>query len=137
MSQEKAFITLISAEEHFGECVLSLHLPTPPPLTVLSPPPPLSIFSLIPNSSHIKLFTTHRITSTLHYVHRPTGGFDESNTGIIRLVEQSSEIVSKVAEYLMYKEKYEKSNEDAPDFQERVNSNMALELLMASDFLEC
>lgn len=65
-----------------------------------------------------------------------------------------------VCEYLMYKDYYSNSKDDPPDFQDRVNSNLALELcvaavgfrasdlfrclltgmvfrLMASDYLEC
>ncbi|KAI5474611.1 transcription elongation factor B, polypeptide 1 [Pseudohyphozyma bogoriensis] len=63
-------------------------------------------------------------------------GFGESATGIITLEEQRSEIVEKVAEYLMYKERYSNSRDDPPDFQERVRPEIALELLMAADFLE-
>lgn len=37
----------------------------------------------------------------------------------------------------MYKDKYTGSKEEVPDFQDRVTPEIALELLMASDYLEC
>ncbi|KAM0752025.1 POZ domain-containing protein [Meredithblackwellia eburnea MCA 4105] len=67
-------------------------------------------------------------------------GFGESATGIIHLPDMSAEIVEKVSEYLMYKLYWTQeivAREDAPDFQERVNPTIALELLAASDYLEC
>lgn len=36
--------------------------------------------------------------------------------------------MEKVAEYLMYKERYTGSKEDIPDFQDRVKPEIALEL---------
>ncbi|KAM5543822.1 hypothetical protein V8D89_002439 [Ganoderma adspersum] len=47
-------------------------------------------------------------------------------------------IVEKLAEYLIYKSTYEnaKKNEDIPDFQERVNPEISLELLVAADYYD-
>ncbi|GAA5826708.1 hypothetical protein JCM11251_002863 [Rhodosporidiobolus azoricus] len=63
--------------------------------------------------------------------------FAESKTGVISLPEQRAEIVEKVAEYLLYKEQYSQKKGEIPDFKERVKPEIALELLMASDFLDC
>ncbi|GAA5973057.1 hypothetical protein JCM11641_000391 [Rhodosporidiobolus odoratus] len=66
-----------------------------------------------------------------------SAGFSEQATGVIVLPEQRAEIVEKVAEYLMYKERYSQTKGEIPDFKERVKPEIALELLMASDFLDC
>ncbi|KAL8292741.1 hypothetical protein RQP46_001353 [Phenoliferia psychrophenolica] len=92
MAEEKAFITLISSDDHRF---------------------------ILPRSAALG---SGFIKNTL------ASGFGEALTGVIRLSDQSAEIVGKVVEYLMYKEHYQNSRDDAPDFQERVNSNMALEL---------
>ncbi|GAA6009776.1 hypothetical protein JCM10207_004191 [Rhodosporidiobolus poonsookiae] len=63
--------------------------------------------------------------------------FAEAQTGVISLPEQRAEIVEKVAEYLLYKEKYSNTKGEVPDFKDRVKPEIALELLMASDFLDC
>lgn len=56
------------------------------------------------------------------------GGFAEAQKGIINLEEQRAEVVEKVAEYLMYKERYTNSKDEIPDFKERVKPEIALEL---------
>ncbi|BGP35006.1 elongin C [Rhodotorula toruloides] len=63
--------------------------------------------------------------------------FVEAQTGVIRLEEQRAEVVEKVAEYLMYKERYKETKGEIPDFKDRVKPEIALELLMASDYMEC
>lgn len=47
---------------------------------------------------------------------------------MIHLAEQRAEIVEKVAEYLMYKERYSQTKGEIPDFKERVKPEIALEL---------
>ncbi|BGP19632.1 hypothetical protein JCM10213_000089 [Rhodosporidiobolus nylandii] len=66
-----------------------------------------------------------------------SAGFSETTTGVIHLAEQRAEIVEKVAEYLMYKDRYKETKGEIPDFKDRVKPEIALELLMASDFLDC
>ncbi|GAA5917483.1 hypothetical protein JCM8208_004451 [Rhodotorula glutinis] len=63
--------------------------------------------------------------------------FLESATGVVRLPEMRAEVVEKVCEYLVYKERYKATKGEIPDFKERVKPEIALELLMASDYLEC
>ncbi|ORY88239.1 POZ domain-containing protein [Leucosporidium creatinivorum] len=65
------------------------------------------------------------------------GGFAEAQKGIINLEEQRAEVVEKVAEYLMFKERYTNSKDEIPEFKDRVKPEIALELLMASDFMQC
>ena len=55
------------------------------------------------------------------------GGFSEGQTGVITL-EYRNDIVEKVCEYLMYKLRWTGSKEDPPDFQPRVQPEIALEL---------
>ncbi|KAF8316115.1 POZ domain-containing protein [Clavulina sp. PMI_390] len=47
-------------------------------------------------------------------------------------------VAQKVVEYLCHKSQFQnaKSNEEVPDFQERIPPEIALELLMAADYLE-
>jgi transcription elongation factor B subunit 1 len=54
--------------------------------------------------------------------------FGEAQTGVIKLAELRAEIVEKLAEYLMYKDRWTGSKEDPPDFQPRVQPDIALEL---------
>ena len=86
--------------------------------------------------------------------------FLESSTGVVRLPEVRAEVLEKVCEYLVYKERYKATKGEIPDFKERVKPEIALELcvrlafavlvpvwrsdrrrstprLMASDYLEC
>ncbi|GAA5887109.1 hypothetical protein JCM16303_007137 [Sporobolomyces ruberrimus] len=66
-----------------------------------------------------------------------TSDFAEASSNKVELPEQRPEIVEKVAEYLMYKEKYSHSKENVPDFKDRVKPETALELLMISDYMNC
>lgn len=55
------------------------------------------------------------------------GGFSEGQTGVVTL-DYRNDIVEKVCEYLMYKHRWTGSKEDPPDFQPRVQPEIALEL---------
>lgn len=57
-----------------------------------------------------------------------SGGFSEGESGIVKLEEMRAEIVEKVCEYLLYKQRYGEGKEDPPDFQDRVKPEIALEL---------
>lgn len=61
-----------------------------------------------------------------------TSDFAEASSNKVELPEQRPEIVEKVAEYLMYKEKYSHSKENVPDFKDRVKPETALELSVFS-----
>jgi len=53
-------------------------------------------------------------------------------------LKERAVVVEKVLEYLTYKKLYESTGprEDIPDFKERIVPEVALELLMAADYLE-
>lgn len=59
--------------------------------------------------------------------------FQESETNTIKLHELDSILLGKVVEYLFYNYKY-KDEVDVPDFN--IPTEMALELLVAADFLD-
>lgn len=59
--------------------------------------------------------------------------FRESSTNTIRLHELDATLLEKVIEYLYYNLKY-KDVVDVPDFD--IPTEMALELLVAADFLD-
>ncbi|GJJ12967.1 hypothetical protein Clacol_007214 [Clathrus columnatus] len=64
-------------------------------------------------------------------------GFVESTSGTCTLALRAA-VTEKVMEYLVFKAQYDKatSKEEIPDFQERIVPELALELLMAADYLE-
>ncbi len=59
--------------------------------------------------------------------------FQESSTSTIKLHELDSQLLEKVVEYLYYNLKY-KDNVNIPEFD--IPTEMALELLVAADFLD-
>lgn len=59
--------------------------------------------------------------------------FQESSTNTIKLHELDSQLLEKVIEYLYYNLKY-KDVVDVPEFD--IPTEMALELLVAADFLD-
>ena len=65
------------------------------------------------------------------------GGFAEAQSNTVSL-QIRGEVLEKVIEYLMWKTKYSdaSSTVDIPDFQNRIPPEIALELLMAADFLD-
>ncbi|KIM27865.1 hypothetical protein M408DRAFT_329796 [Serendipita vermifera MAFF 305830] len=67
----------------------------------------------------------------------PEAGFLEGTQNTCE-VDDRAIIVEKVMEYLAHKNLYAKAGprEEIPDFQERIPPDIALELLMAADFLE-
>ncbi|KAK7232404.1 transcription elongation factor B [Aureococcus anophagefferens] len=65
---------------------------------------------------------------------RAAGQFTESS-GEIKFPEISTPILEKVIQYFYYKLRYTNSQVRIPEFQ--IDPEMALELLMASNFLDC
>ena len=61
--------------------------------------------------------------------------FAESRQGEIKFQEISSQVLEKVIHYLYYKVRYGNTNEKVPVFD--IPPDIALELLMASNYLEC
>ena len=63
-----------------------------------------------------------------------TGQFAESS-GDISFPEISGAVLEKVIQYMYYKAKYTKSTVPIPEFP--IEPELALELLMAANYLEC
>lgn len=64
------------------------------------------------------------------------GGFAEAESNTARL-QIRGEVLEKAIEYLHFKTKYGASSDgEIPDFKNRIPPEIALELLMAADFLE-
>ena len=62
------------------------------------------------------------------------GQFAESR-GEIRLPEISTKVLEKIVQYLYYKVRYTNSSQRVPNFD--IEPEIALELLIASNFLDC
>jgi transcription elongation factor B subunit 1 len=62
-----------------------------------------------------------------------SSSFEEARSGKVRLVNMNGVLLEKICEYLCYNLKY-RNKSDVPDFD--VPPEMALELLVAADFLD-
>ncbi|EJT99599.1 POZ domain-containing protein [Dacryopinax primogenitus] len=67
-----------------------------------------------------------------------TVGFQESETKVIRCGERAA-VLETVVEYLVFKSEFgdSASKTAIPDFMKRIPAALALEILMAADFLDC
>ncbi|EJF61552.1 POZ domain-containing protein [Dichomitus squalens] len=76
-------------------------------------------------------------SGTLKNMLSSESSFSEALSNICPMNERGI-IVEKLSEYLIYKSTYEgaKKNEDIPDFQERVQPEISLELLVAADYYD-
>lgn len=54
--------------------------------------------------------------------------FAETVSSRIELPDQRAEIVEKVAEYLVYKDRYKETKGEIPDFKDRIKPEIALEM---------
>lgn len=66
---------------------------------------------------------------------RPTGQFAENETNEVNFREIPSHVLSKVCMYFTYKVRYTNSSTEIPEFP--IAPEIALELLMAANFLDC
>ena len=64
-----------------------------------------------------------------------SGGFSERSSNKITFPEIYGKILEKVCQYFYYKLQYTDSREAIPEF--KVPPELALELLMASNYLDC
>ena len=64
-----------------------------------------------------------------------SGGFSERSSNKITFPEISGKILEKVCQYFYYELQYTDSREAIPEF--KVPPELALELLMASNYLDC
>ncbi|KAG4091379.1 transcription elongation factor B polypeptide 1-like protein [Neocallimastix lanati (nom. inval.)] len=74
------------------------------------------------------------ISGTIKNMLSSPGQFIESVQNEIHFNEIRAEILEKVCEYFYYKAKYSNS-EDVPEFH--IDDNIATELLMVAEYLEC
>ncbi|TPX51658.1 hypothetical protein SeMB42_g01838 [Synchytrium endobioticum] len=73
-------------------------------------------------------------SGTLKNMLSSPGQFTESIQNEIRLRDMKAIIVEKVCKYLYYKVQYSSATSDIPNFP--IEHEIALELLMAADFLD-
>ncbi|CAM9879339.1 unnamed protein product [Pylaiella littoralis] len=64
-----------------------------------------------------------------------SGGFGEAASGQVHFAEISTPILEKVIQFVYYKVRYTNSATRIPEF--RIEPELALELLMAANFLDC
>jgi transcription elongation factor B subunit 1 len=63
------------------------------------------------------------------------GNFRESEDNVIRFPDIHGPILEKVIQYLYYKERHRRSTGKIPEFE--IEPEIALELLVASNYLDC
>jgi transcription elongation factor B subunit 1 len=63
------------------------------------------------------------------------GQFREADQGIINFPDISGHVLEKVIQYLHYKVRYSESTAKIPEF--KIEPEIALELLVASNYLDC
>mmetsp|Transcript_22499 Transcript_22499/g.53078 ORF Transcript_22499/g.53078 Transcript_22499/m.53078 type:complete len:104 (+) Transcript_22499:175-486(+) len=63
------------------------------------------------------------------------GGYQESETGVIRFPDISTNALEKVVKYLHYKDRYSNSSLRIPEFT--IDPEDALEVLVAASYLNC
>ncbi|CAN0247439.1 unnamed protein product, partial [Scytosiphon promiscuus] len=63
------------------------------------------------------------------------GGFGEASSGQVHFAEISTPILEKVIQFVYYKVRYTNSATRIPEFH--IEPELALELLMAANFLDC
>ena len=63
------------------------------------------------------------------------GQFAENETNEVSFREIPSHVLMKVCQYFSYKERYSNSSTEIPEFM--ISPTVALELLMAANFLDC
>jgi len=61
--------------------------------------------------------------------------FDERETNEVFFREIPSHVLAKVCQYFIYKNRYTNSSLEIPEFE--ITPEIALELLMAANFLDC
>jgi len=78
----------------------------------------------------------HALTSgTIKAMLSGPGQFSENETNEIRLKEIPSHVLQKVCMYFTYKVRYTNTSTEIPEFP--IQPDVALELLMAANFLDC
>uniref|UniRef100_A0A3B3X9Z2 Elongin-C n=2 Tax=Poecilia mexicana TaxID=48701 RepID=A0A3B3X9Z2_9TELE len=81
------------------------------------------------------LFVTSFLIGLLHAFCNLAGQFAENETNEVNFREIPSHVLSKVCMYFTYKVRYTNSSTEIPEFP--IAPEIALELLMAANFLDC
>jgi len=99
-----------------------------------------------PEAEYVKLISSdqhefiikkeHALTSgTIKAMLSGPGQFSENETNEVNFREIPSHVLQKVCVYFTYKQKYTNSSSEIPECP--IPPEMALELLMAANFLDC
>ncbi|CAD5119219.1 DgyrCDS7851 [Dimorphilus gyrociliatus] len=99
-----------------------------------------------PNAMYVKLISSdnhefivkrdHALTSgTIKAMLSGPGTFSEHETNMINFREIPSHVLEKVCMYFTYKVRFTNSSTEIPEFP--IQPEIALELLMAANFLDC
>jgi len=99
-----------------------------------------------PEAMYVKLISSdehafyvrrdHALTSgTIKAMLSGPGQFQENETNEIHFKEIPSHVLQKVCQYFTYKVRYTNSSTEIPEFP--IAPEIALELLMAANFLDC
>lgn len=76
------------------------------------------------------------VSNTLRNMLSSQGGFQEAELGEVRFPEISTPVLEKICQYFYYKLRWRNTaSKDIPEF--KVPPEMALELLMSSNYLDC
>ncbi|KAI3379138.1 hypothetical protein SNEBB_010870 [Seison nebaliae] len=75
------------------------------------------------------------VSKTIKAMLSGPGQFAENEDNEIIFKEMPSHVLNKVCQYFTYRVKYTNSTTDIPEFH--IPSSLALELLMAANFLDC
>lgn len=76
------------------------------------------------------------VSNTIRNMLESKGGFQETEAGEVRFPEISTPILEKICQYFYYKLRWRNTpSRDIPDF--KVPPEIALELLMSSNYLDC
>ncbi|CAI5529583.1 unnamed protein product [Closterium sp. NIES-64] len=76
------------------------------------------------------------VSNTLRSMLSSSGGFQESDSGEVRFPEISTPILEKLCQYFYYKLRYSNpaNQKNIPEF--KIEPEIALELLMAANYLD-
>jgi hypothetical protein len=75
------------------------------------------------------------ISSTIKNMMSGPGEFKENETNEINLMDIQSHTLIRVCQYMQYKVRYTNSSTEIPEF--KIAPEIALDLLMAANFLDC
>ncbi|CAI2356066.1 unnamed protein product [Caenorhabditis sp. 36 PRJEB53466] len=99
-----------------------------------------------PNSKYVKLVSSDEhefiikrelaLTSgTIRSMLSGPGVYQENETNVVYFREIPSHVLQKVCQYFAYRVRYEHATNEIPQFE--IEPELALELLMAANFLDC